>query len=354
MRAVVCHGPWDYRIESVAEPSSGEGGAVLRVEAVGICASDVKCFQGAPMFWGDATRPGYCQPPVVPGHEFVGRIAEIGAAAAERWSVGVGDRVVAEQIVACGQCRYCRSGQHWLCRRHDIFGFHQATQGAMAEYLLLPPESRVHRVAEHLPAAHAAFAEPLSCSLHAVERGQVGLGDVVVVAGVGPIGLGMVAGARLASPRHLIAVDADPSRLELARACGADLAVQLGAEEPADLVEELTDGYGCDVYFDATGHPAGVAQGLTLLRKGGRFVEYSVMLEPAVIDWTIIGDSKELDVLGAHLGANCWPTAIRLIERNALPMERIVSHQLALEEFAEGIELVAEGRRSVKVSLAGF
>lgn len=354
MRAVVCHGPRDYRIQSQPEPVAGAGQAVLAVEAVGICASDVKCFQGAPMFWGDGSRPGYCQPPVVPGHEFVGRVVELGEGARERWGVAVGDRVVAEQIVPCGECRYCLGGQHWLCQRHDIFGFHQATQGAMAEYLLLPPQSRVHRITDSLAPAHAAFTEPLSCALHAVERGQLGLEDVVVVAGVGPIGLGMVAGARLQSPRHLVAVDANPERLELARACGADLTVQLGEEDPAAVVAELTGGYGCDVYFDATGHPAGVSQGLQLLRKRGRFVEYSVMREPATVDWTIIGDSKELDVLGAHLGANCWPTAVRLLESGRLPMDRIVSHQLALEEFAAGIELVAEGRRSVKVTLAGF
>lgn len=85
MRAVVCHGPGDYRLENVAEPQPPEDGAVIRVEAVGICASDVKCFQGAPMFWGDATRPRYCEPPVVPGHELVGRVAEIDASAASRW-----------------------------------------------------------------------------------------------------------------------------------------------------------------------------------------------------------------------------------------------------------------------------
>lgn len=77
MRAVVCHGPGDYRLEDLRQPETPEGGAVIRVEAVGICASDVKCFQGAPMFWGDATRPRYCEPPVVPGHELVGKVAEI-------------------------------------------------------------------------------------------------------------------------------------------------------------------------------------------------------------------------------------------------------------------------------------
>lgn len=351
MRAVVCHGPRDYRLESVADPQATNEDAVIEVEAVGICASDVKCFQGAPMFWGDATRRAYCEPPVVPGHELVGKVVEIGEAAAERFGVSAGDRVVAEQIVPCGACRYCLRGQRWLCLRHDIFGFHQVTQGAMAEYLLLPPLSSVHRISADLPPAHAAFAEPLSCSLHAVERGDVGAGDVVVVAGVGPIGLGMVAGSKLRGPSCVIAVDPDAARLELAVACGADIAVSLDDGDPVARIAELTAGYGCDVYFEATGHPAGVLQGLQMLAKRGRFVEYSVMTKEASIDWTIIGDSKELDVRGAHLGADCWPAAIGMLEGHALPMDRIVSHRLALEEFAEGLELVADGHRSVKVSL---
>lgn len=341
-------------MENLREPLAPAGGAVIRVEAVGICASDVKCFEGAPMFWGDATRPRYCEPPVVPGHELVGTVAEIDDEAASRWGVRVGNRVVAEQIVPCEECRYCRRGQYWLCRRNDVFGFHQRTQGAMAEYMALPPLARVHRISAELPAAHAAFAEPLSCSLHAVERGDISFDDVVVVAGVGPIGLGMVVGAKLRHPRTLVAVDNYAPRLEVAKACGADLVVNVSQEDPVSVIQDLTDGYGCDVYFEATGHPSGVAQGLSMLRKAGRFVEYSVMREPATVDWTVIGDSKELEVRGAHLGPYCWPPAIGLLEGGSLPMDRIVTHQLPVEDFAHGLKLVADGRESVKVSLVGF
>jgi erythritol/L-threitol dehydrogenase len=351
MQGVVCYAPGDYRIESRPDPSPGAGEAVLAVESVGICASDVKCFQGAPVFWGDETRAAYCEAPVVPGHEFVGRIVEISPDAGRRWRVGVGDRVVVEQIVPCGECRYCGRGAYWMCVRNDIFGFHQATHGAMAEYVTLPATSRVHRISDDLAPAHAAFAEPLSCALHGVERADIGLDDTVVIAGAGPIGLGMIAGARLRNPRLLIAVDSDPTRLDVARACGADLTLDFSETDPVAEVRELTDGYGCDVYLDATGHPAAVVQGLTMLCKLGRFVEYSVMRDLVTVDWTIIGDSKELDIRGAHLGPYCWPAAVRLLESGTLPMERIVTHQLPLGDFAIGIDLVAEGRHSIKVTL---
>ena len=94
MQAVVCHGPGDYRFEQVPRPVPGPGQALVRVEAVGICASDLKCYHGAAKFWGDARRPAYVETPVVPGHEFAGEVVELDDAAAARWGITIGDRVV--------------------------------------------------------------------------------------------------------------------------------------------------------------------------------------------------------------------------------------------------------------------
>ncbi len=350
MQAIVIHGPEDYRLEQVPIPTPGPGEALVKVQAVGICASDLKCFHGAPMYWGDGTVP----PPsvdvhAIPGHEFVGEIVELDDTARKRWRVDVGDRVVSEQIVPCGECRFCRRGQYWMCAPHDIYGFRRHVNGAMAEYMIFPANAIVHRVSPDVPAAHAAFAEPLSCALHAVERAQIGFGDVVVIAGCGPIGLGMIAGARAKSPAHVVALDLEPTKLELAQRCGADVVVNIADDDITAIINDLTDGYGADIYMDATGHPTSVPQGLTLLRKLGRFVEYGVFGREVSVDWSIISDVKELDVLGAHLGPYCWPTAIRMIESGALPMDQICSDQLPLEEFHKALHLV--GGSAVKVSL---
>ncbi|MGI8696215.1 MAG: alcohol dehydrogenase catalytic domain-containing protein, partial [Mycobacteriales bacterium] len=274
MQAVVCHGPKDYRIEDVPIPVPGPGEALVRVEAVGICASDLKCYHGAAKFWGDAERPAWAETEVIPGHEFVGHVTALDDEAAGRWAVGVCDRVVSEQIVPCWRCRYCRRGQYWMCAPHDIYGFKRRTPGAMASYMVFPAGALVHRVPESLPPAHAAFAEPLSCALHAVERGGITFDDVVVVAGCGPIGLGMVAGARAKCPAHVVALDVSDERLELAGLCGADRTVNVGRDDPRRVVDGLTDGYGADVYLEGSGHPTAVLQGLTLLRKLGTYVEY--------------------------------------------------------------------------------
>jgi threonine dehydrogenase-like Zn-dependent dehydrogenase len=351
MPAVICHGPKDYRLEERPVPRLGPGEALVKVEAVGICASDLKCYAGAAKFWGDDTRPAWAETDVVPGHEFVGEVVDIDDAAAARWNITTGDRVVSEQIVPCWECRYCKRGQYWMCGPHDMYGFKRAFPGAMASYMVYPARALVHKVSKKLPPAHAAFAEPLSCSLHAVERATISFADVVVVAGCGPIGLGMVAGARAKSPAHIVALDLQDSKLDLAKACGADVTINIGREDPFEPILDLTEGYGADVYLEGTGHPSAVGQGLKALRKLGTYVEYSVFKEDVTVDWSIISDDKELDVRGAHLGPHCWPAAIKMIEAGTLPMERICTHQLPLAQFADGLDLVADGTKSVKVSL---
>ena len=174
---------------------------------------------------------------------------------------------------------------------------------------------------------------------------------MVVVAGCGPIGLGMIAGAAAKYPAEVIALDMSPAKLELAKKCGATHTVNIAEQDPVQFVKDLTDGYGADVYLEGTGHPAAVKQGLNLLRKLGRYVEYSVFGSDVTVDWSIISDDKELDVLGAHLGPHCWPAAIRMLESGRLPMEEICSHQLPLEEFKKGLDMVAAGTESIKVTL---
>ena len=351
MQAVVCHGPRDYRLEAVDLPQPGPGEVLVRVEACGICASDLKCYHGAVKFWGGNGRPAWAETQVVPGHEGVGEVVQLDEPAAERLGIAVGDRVVSEQIVPCWKCRYCRRGQYWMCSVHDIYGFKRATPGAMASHMVYPATSLVHKVSKDIPPAHAAFAEPLSCALHGVERAGIAFEDVVVIAGCGPIGLGMVAGAKAKSPGHVVALDALDHKLDLARACGADTVVNIAEQDAAEVVRGLTGGYGADVYIDSTGHPSAVVQGLDLLRKLGTFVEYSVFGEDVTVDWTIISDDKALDIRGAHLGPHCWPAAISMIESGRLPLDRICTHQLPVTEFKDGLDLVSDGSSSIKVSL---
>lgn len=349
MTAIVCHGPKDYRVERIARPAAGANELVIRVVSCGICASDCKCWSGAKMFWG-GSKP-WVQAPVVPGHEFFGDVVELGPGADKHFEVALGERVIAEQIVPCDRCRYCRSGQYWMCEVHNIFGFQrEVAEGGMAQYMRIPSTARLHKIPAEMPTQDAAIIEPLSCAIHAVQRGDIQLDDVVVIAGAGPIGLMMVQVARLKTPRKLVVIDLDVRRLELARRYGAGVVINPKVEDAATIVRALTGGYGCDVYIEATGSPAGVGQGLELIRKLGRFVEFSVFGAEASVDWSIIGDRKELDVRGAHLGPYCYPIAIDLLTRGLVTSRGIVTHRFPLERWDEAIR-EAESIDSIKVLL---
>ena len=349
--AVVCHGPQDYLLEEWRVPEAGPGEVIVKVDSVGICASDLKCYLGAALFWGDAHRVGYAQPPVIPGHEFVGTVVALGAGAGEKYGLALGDTAVSEQITPCWQCRYCKRGQYWMCQVHDIYGFRQKAFGAMAPYMRFPANAINYKVPASIPKDHAVFIEPLACSIHAVQRGNIELDHVVAIAGAGPLGLGMIAAARRKNPRLLIAIDLSDDRLALAQACGADLGLNPRKVDVVDEIRKLTDGYGCDVYIEATGHPSAVEQGLHAICKLGTFVEFSVMREPVTVDWTIIGDTKELNVHGAHLSPYTYPIAIDMLAKGLLPMDRIITHRLPLTDFQKGIDLVAAGTQSIKVTL---
>ena len=242
-------------------------------------------------------------------------------------------------------------GAYWMCNVHDIYGFRQRTFGSWAQYMVFPSGALNYKVPETIPFHHAVFIEPLACSIHAVERGEIHYQDTVVIAGCGPLGLGMVAAARMKGPERIVALDLSDDRLEVAKRTGADLGINVKKEDAVQKVRDLTEGYGCDVYIEATGHPSAVEQGLHMIRKLGTFVEFSVMREKVTVDWTIIGDTKELNLHGSHLGPRCYPVAIRMIEQSRLPMDEIVTHRLPLTDYQKGIEMVISGLTSVKVTL---
>jgi threonine dehydrogenase-like Zn-dependent dehydrogenase len=334
-------GPRDYRVEEVERPRPGFGDVLIKVDASGICASDIKCWSGSSMFWGPN---GAVKPPVVPGHEFAGTVVELGEGAADLHGVSVGDRVLAEQIIPCGTCRYCRGGQYWMCEPHKIFGFTGwQSNGGMAEYMLLPRRARIHAIHAAIPAREAAYIEPLACAIHAVDRGEIRPGDTVVIAGVGNIGLCMLQAARRFNPGQIIAVDTKPYRLELARQLGADVVINPLDEDAPARVRGLTEGYGCDVYIEATGNGLGPQQGLDMIRRLGTLVAFSVMADPVNINWNLVGDQRELNIHGSHLGPYCYPKAIAALAEGSINVKPLITAEYPLAEFATAMDAARGG-----------
>jgi len=236
-----------------------------------------------------------------------------------------------------------------MCIPHNVFGFRRASQGAMASIMRWPKGSIIHKVPKEIPPEHAVFIEPLSCAIHAVNRGQITFDDIVVVSGCGSIGLGAIAATRMKSPKMIVALDVFEWKLEIAKRCGANVVFNVRACNVVDEVKKISDGFGCDVYIEATGNPCSVTQGLEMIARHGRFVEFSVFGEKVTANFTLISDTKELSIFGGHLGPGCYPTAIRMIHQNLIPVDSIVTHKLQLDEFERAIDLVHRSAESIKV-----
>lgn len=342
MKAIVAYEPGDYRFEIVDTPRAGAGEMILKVEACGVCAGDTKAFAGAASFWGLDGQAKYIKAPMIPGHEFVGTVVEMGEGVKGNWKIG--DRICPEQIVPCGECLFCNTGRHWMCEKHDLFGFQNNVNGGMAEYVKLTKEALPYFVPADLAVEKAVLVEPYACSFHCVRRAQVTTTDVVVLSGAGTLGLGMVGALRQANPKTLVVLDMNDDRLKKAKEFGADIIMNPGKEDVVAKIKEMTGGYGCDIYIEATGHPSSVHQGLDAIRKMGRFVEFSVFGEPVTVDWSIISDRKELDLLGAHLSPFCYDTVIEWIGNGKLPTEGVVTHKFSLEDWADAFQIAKTGQ----------
>ncbi len=336
MKALVAYSETDYRlVPDFPTPECGPDDVLIKTEGCGICAGDLKCQHGAAMFWGNETQPNWVEPPFIPGHEFLGSVVAVGANVK---NVKLGDRVAADQIVPCGECRFCKSGKYWMCQPHKIFGFFKDLNGGMAEYVRLPKGSIIHQVPKDLALEKALLIEPYACSKHCVDRADIHSEDIVVLSGAGTLGLGMVTYARHRNPKLLIVLDLNDDRLALAKKFGADMVWNPSKMNVVDEIMKLTDGYGCDTYIEATGAPQSVVQGMQMIRKLGRFVEFSVFGQPTTLDWSIIGDRKELDVLGSHLSPYCFPYVIENINSGTLNTDGVVSSLYSLDEWETAFE----------------
>lgn len=342
MKAVVAYAPGDYRFEMVDTPRAGEGEMILKVEACGICAGDTKAYKGAPSFWGGDGSPSYIKAPMIPGHEFVGTVVEMGAKVKGNWKIG--DRICPEQIVPCEECMFCKTGRHWMCEKHDLYGFQNNVNGGMAEYIKLTKESLNYLVPKDMPIEKAILIEPFGCSFHCVERANVTPLDTVVLSGAGTLGLGMIGAIKRHNPKCLVVLDMKDERLDLAKKFGADIVINPAKTDAVKEIKAMTGGYGCDIYIEATGHASSVKQGLEAIRKMGTFVEFSVFGDLVTVDWSIISDRKELNLLGAHLSPYCYDTVIEWLDNGKLPSAGVVTHKFPLEQWAEAFELATTGK----------
>jgi threonine dehydrogenase-like Zn-dependent dehydrogenase len=343
-RVVVQEGPRQLAMRELPIPAIDADSAILRIEACGICGSDVEQYTG--------TIP--IPLPVIPGHEPLGVIAAIGDRAAKRWRVDVGDRVAVEAPIPCGHCRSCLLGRYHVCRgrgsmfAHGYVGLDRppGLWGGYADYMYLDPCSIVHKVRGDVPANLAVMFNPLGAGFRwAVEIPKTGPGDTVLILGPGQRGLTSVIAARAAGADTIIVtgLTRDAAKLALAREFGADHTIDVEQEDTTRRVKELTNGRGADVVIEVSSYAtAPVAESLHHVAMGGRIVLAGVKGFKAVPDF--VSDLivvKEASVLGAFgVTAPAYDAAIRLIESGKLPLEKMHTHDFALTDAERAIQML--------------
>jgi alcohol dehydrogenase len=330
MRALVYHGPGQKAWEEVPKPViTADSDAVVRVDAVTICGTDLHILKGDVPAVTDGR---------ILGHEAVGTVESVGSGVK---TVKPGDRVLVSCISACGSCRYCRDGHAGQCLGGGGWILGHKIDGTQAEYVRVPfadtstypvpdgaSDEEILMLADILPTGYEV----------GVLNGGVRPGDVVAVVGSGPIGLSAIMGARLYSPSHIVAIDLADARLEAAKRFGADVTVNNSGQDPVDVVHQLTDGLGADVTIEAVGVPASFELAVKLVRPGGRIANIGVHGEPATLhleeQWI-----RNITITTGLVDAYSTPTLLKLLTSHQLDAAKFVTHHFGLNEFDQAYDV---------------
>jgi alcohol dehydrogenase len=279
------------------------------------------------------------------GHEAVGTVTEVGGGVK---NVRPGDRVLVSCVTACGACRFCREARYGQCTGGGGWILGNEIDGTQAEYVRVPfadnstypvpagvSDEELLMLADILPTGYEV----------GVLNGGIRPGDVVAVVGAGPVGLSAIAGARLFSPSHVVAIDMAPARLEAAKQFGADIVVNNAIEDPIGVLKDLTGGLGADVAIEAVGLPATFELAADLVRPVGRIANIGVHGAPATLHlerlWT-----RDVTITTGLVDTYSPPTLLRLLSGGQIDAKRFVTHRFAFDEFMTAYDVFSRAKET--------
>ncbi|MCH8893377.1 MAG: alcohol dehydrogenase catalytic domain-containing protein [Chloroflexi bacterium] len=336
MRVAMYYNNHDVRVEEMPVPEIGPGELLVKVEASGICGSDV-------MEWYRIQKA-----PTVLGHEVAGTVAKTGDGV-DRFKTG--DRVIVTHHVPCNACRYCLSGHHTVC---DTLRETTFEPGGFSEYLRVPAinvDRGVFTIPDGLSFDEASIAEPLACVYRGQRRANIQPGQTVIVLGSGLAGLLHINLARALGAGRIVATDMVPARLEAAQRLGADHTFLATDDIPARL-REVNDGRLAELVIVCTGAPPALQQGMDSVDRGGT-VLFFAPTEPGVNISVSVNDlffRNDATLTTTYAGAPAdLATALEMIASGRVQVGQMISHRLGLEEAGLGFKLTAEAQSSLKV-----
>jgi L-iditol 2-dehydrogenase len=338
MKALVVRAPMDFGVKDVPTPEVPEHGLLLKVTACGLCGSDLRTL-----------RSGHHRVtfPWIIGHEISGEVAELGEKYEGQWQIG--DRLAVGPVVYCGTCDFCVDGRYEFCDNYREIA--QAWPGGMAEYVAIPPEAlrlgTIQRAPEGLDLAIAAISEPISSCVNAQDRGQVGLGDTVVIIGAGPVGCIHTSLARARGADRVIIADVVDERLKMAEPFGPDVTINAAEVDLVAEVRKLTNGKGADVIVTATPAPVAAVQAVEMARKAGRILVFGGLPKDRStpgVDMNTVHYNALVIIGTTTFAPRHQRIGLRLLASGRIPGDRLITHRFPLSEFKQAAAMAMEGK----------
>ena len=327
-------------LREVDPPKITADEVLIEVKAAGICGTDIHVLHDEFPYW----------PPVIMGHEFSGKIIEVGS---EVEYYKIDDRVVAEpHTLACGKCYFCRTGNIQICPSKRAIGW--GIDGAFTKYIKMP-EKLLHKIPDEVTYEAAAVVEPTANVVHDVlERGKIEPEDFVVVLGPGPIGLLSAMAAKAGGAKEVMIVgtpDDEKLRLKVAKDVGIDHIVNLGVDDPVRKVLELTEDRGADLVVEASGAEPAINMTVDLVRKKGRITVIGMSGKKKILFPWDAAIFKACDIIfNFSTSYTSWGRAISLIARNKINVEAIITHREPLINWKKVFDAV-ENKKAIKALL---
>jgi threonine 3-dehydrogenase len=318
-------------MEQVPVPSPGANEVLIKLEMTAICGTDLHIYK-----W-DAWSQRTIKPGLVIGHEFVGRIVEMGPGVT---GYQLGDRVSAEGHIVCGHCRNCRAGRQHLCPNTVGIGVNR--NGAFAEYVVMPA-SNLWPIPEQIPSELAAFFDPYGNAAHCALEFDV-IGEDVLITGAGPIGIIAAGICKHVGARNVVVTDVNDYRLKLASEMGATRVVNVARESLKDVMGEIGMQQGFDVALEMSGQPAAFNEMLDCMYHGGKIALLGILPNGAGIDWDKV-IFKGLVLHGIY-GRRMYETWYKMTQMllTGFPLQKVLTHQIHIDDFQGGFELMESGQ----------
>ncbi len=327
MKAMIWEGRDRLRLIEVPKPEVRPGWLTIMVMSAGVCATDAHIIHGT--FYNG-------EPPHVLGHEIAGEVVEVGGDNLQNW---LGKRVVVETAVGCGLCEHCRSGNKHLCAQGGEIGF-PPYMGGYAQYVSAPYTS-AHVMPDSMSYDEGGILEAVACPVGAIRRIGLDFGQTVLVQGVGVAGLSFLQAVRACSAGKVIATITRETKREQALRFGADVVVNVNAEDLTQRVMRETDGRGVDLSIDAAGASKTTTDAVMLCAARGRVLLYGLPDEKNLPEFPVTRIiMKQLTILGLTNNEMGWTPLLGMVERGAVNVRDMVTHRFALEELPRAIELV--------------